>query len=84
MDNWILNINLQNSISVFDNDGELKPIPEIRYSSINLNARFGITDKIAGSIYAPVFNTASNAESSDLKVTEAKSKSGIGDIIHRD
>ncbi|MEN9331070.1 MAG: hypothetical protein RLZZ94_160 [Bacteroidota bacterium] len=66
--------------SVFDNDGELKPIPEIRYSSINLNARFGITDKIAGSIYAPVFNTASNAESSDLKVTEAKSKSGIGDI----
>lgn len=65
---------------VFDNDGELKPIPEIRFSAVNLNTRWGITDRISASLVAPVYCSASNAESSELKVTESKSKSGIGDI----
>ena len=66
--------------SVFDNDGELKPIPEIRFSAININARFGITDRIVANLYAPAYCTASNSESSDLKITESKSQSGLGDI----
>ena len=66
--------------SVFDNDGELKPIPEIRFSSVNINARYGLTDRIVANIYAPVYSSASNSENSDLKITEAKSKSGVGDI----
>jgi hypothetical protein len=66
--------------SVFDNDGELKPIPEIRFSSINLNARYGITDRFTANLYAPVYSSASNAENSDLKITDSQSKSGFGDI----
>jgi hypothetical protein len=66
--------------SVFDDDGELKPIPEIRFSSINVNARFGITDRITLNLNAPFYNSASNSENNDLKITDAKSKAGLGDL----
>lgn len=66
--------------SVFDNDGELKPIPEIRFSSVNFIARYGLTDRITANIFAPLYNSASNSENNDLKITEAKSNSGVGDV----
>ncbi len=67
--------------SVFDNDGELKPIPEIRFSSVNFNVRYGLTDRITANVFAPVYCSAGNSENSELKITEAKSNSGVGDVL---
>ena len=67
--------------SVFDNDGELKPIPEIRFSSLNVNARYGLTDRITANVFAPAYSSAGNSENSDLKITEAKTNTGVGDVL---
>ena len=67
--------------SVFDNDGELKPVPEIRFSSLSFNARYGIKDNLTANLIVPAFNSASNSESKDLGVDKSKSFSGLGDVV---
>jgi hypothetical protein len=64
---------------VFDNDGELKPVPEIRFSAIRLNARYGIKDNLNASLNFPFYSNAQNSESNDLGVNSSKSFSGMGD-----
>lgn len=67
--------------SVFDEDGELRPIPEIRFNVANINARYSLTDRITANVFAPVYSSAVNSENNDLKITEAKSNSGFGDVL---
>lgn len=67
--------------SVFDEDGELRPIPEIRFNVANINAKYSLTDRITANVFAPVYSSAVNSENNDLKITEAKSNSGFGDVL---
>ncbi len=78
---FLLNYQFTKFNDVFDDDGQLKNaarsfyVPEIQFSSVNFQSRYGLTNKLAASLIVPAFCNG--------KVTDnnsSRSFSGLGDI----
>ncbi|MFM7016536.1 MAG: transporter [Bacteroidota bacterium] len=75
--NLTLNYQTTKYSDVFDNDGQLKPIPKISFSSVNVQGKFGLRDNLSCSFVVPAYVSMSNAEYTGVS---SNSISGIGDI----